>query len=501
MPEAKVKIALPEEGRALECSKGENLYAVLSAAGLIDAPCGGRGVCGKCGVLVNGEKRLSCEVTVKGDLSVTLPGSGAASRITSTGFRKEFQLDPQPAGSYGVAIDIGTTTVVASLIDLSTGEEADSFSCLNSQKSCGQDVITRIHYADENEGGLAALQRLILDDLRGLIGRLLEQKGLPGEAIKDVTVAGNTTMIHLFGGVDPHCLSAAPYKPAFEGPFETTAGALGFPLAPNCPVYCLPAVAAYVGGDITAGILACGVDEARDRLLFIDIGTNGEMVLADRGRLFACSCAAGPALEGMNITCGMRAADGAIEDVTIEGESVRWATIGGAPPCGICGSGLLALVSEMRSHGLIDESGRLTAHPLVTNVDGKKRVQLDAEHDVYLNQKDVRQVQLAKGAILSGVVTMLKAASLAPEDLDRVIVAGQFGAHLKAASITGSGLIPEVLQDRITYAGNTSISGAAICLLSKEQRAQCERAVDGIQYIELSTLEGFDKVFVESLKF
>ena len=495
------RIVLPEEGRTLDRSKGDNLYAVLSAAGLIDAPCGGRGVCGKCGVLAGGERRLACQVTVEGDLTVVLPKGATASRITSTGYRKSFDLDPQATGSYGIAIDIGTTTVVASLVDLSTGEETGSFSCLNSQKSCGQDVITRIHYADENEGGLATLQGLILDDLRGLIGRLLEQKGLPKGAVKDVTVAGNTTMIHLFGGVDPHSLSSAPYKPAFEGPFETTAGALGFPLSAECPVYCLPAVAAYVGGDITAGILACGIDEAEDRTLFIDIGTNGEMVLADQGKLFACSCAAGPALEGMNITCGMRAADGAIEDVSIEGEALRWTTIGGAEPSGICGSGLLALVSEMRSHGIIDESGRFTAHPLVTAVDGKKRVQLDADRDVYLNQKDVRQVQLAKGAILSGVVTMLRAASLAPEDLDRVLVAGQFGAHLKASSITGSGLIPEVLRDRITYAGNTSISGAAICLLSKEQRGQCERAVEGIQYIELSTLEGFDKVFVDSLKF
>ena len=464
-------------------------------------------MCGKCGVEVDGVKKLSCEVRVIKDIEVTLPESEKASKITSTGFKKNFELDK--AQGLGIAVDIGTTTVVAVLVDLASGKELESYSCLNSQKICGQDVITRIHYSDENLDGLKYLQNLILDDLRNLINKLLEN--YDAQDVKAVTVAGNTTMIHLFAGVNPHSLSAAPYKPMFDGALKLSAKDLNLNNL-DCEVYCLPAVAAYVGGDITAGVLACGIDEMTGKILFIDIGTNGEMILANNSpsgvedvkslNLFACSCAAGPALEGMNITCGLRASDGAIDDVSIINNKIKFSTINNATPRGICGSGLLALIAELRSHKIINSSGRFNNHELVSlDSENKKRVVLDAEHDIYLSQKDIRQVQLAKGAILSGVVTMLKAADLKPEELDKVIIAGQFGAHLKAESITGAGLIPDSLTQKIIYAGNTSISGAEICLLSQTQRGQCENFTSKINYIELSTLEGFDKIFIESLKF
>ncbi|MBQ7570602.1 MAG: DUF4445 domain-containing protein, partial [Synergistaceae bacterium] len=190
------------------------------------------------------------------------------------------------------------------------------------------------------------------------------------------------------------------------------------------------------------------------------------------------------------------------DDVSIINNKIKFSTINNATPRGICGSGLLALIAELRSHKIINSSGRFNNHELVSlDSENKKRVVLDAEHDIYLSQKDIRQVQLAKGAILSGVVTMLKAADLKPEELDKVIIAGQFGAHLKAESITGAGLIPDSLTQKIIYAGNTSISGAEICLLSQTQRGQCENFTSKINYIELSTLEGFDKIFIESLKF
>jgi len=479
----------------------------LAANNLIDAPCGGRGVCGKCGVEVDGVKKLSCEVRVIKDIEVTLPESEKASKITSTGFKKNFELDK--AQGLGIAVDIGTTTVVAVLVDLASGKELESYSCLNSQKICGQDVITRIHYSDENLDGLKYLQNLILDDLRNLINKLLEN--YDAQDVKAVTVAGNTTMIHLFAGVNPHSLSAAPYKPMFDGALKLSAKDLNLNNL-DCEVYCLPAVAAYVGGDITAGVLACGIDEMTGKILFIDIGTNGEMILANNSpsgvedvkslNLFACSCAAGPALEGMNITCGLRASDGAIDDVSIIDNKIKFSTINNATLRGICGSGLLALIAELRSHKIINSSGRFNNHELVSlDSENKKRVVLDEQNNIYLSQKDIRQVQLAKGAILSGVVTMLKAANLQPDELDKVIIAGQFGAHLKAESITGAGLIPDSLTQKIIYAGNTSISGAEICLLSQMQRGQCENFTSKINYIELSTLEGFDKIFIESLKF
>ncbi|MBR1604383.1 MAG: DUF4445 domain-containing protein [Synergistaceae bacterium] len=496
-----LKINIANNNKVIECEQGENLYLVLAAHNLIDAPCGGRGVCGKCGVEVDGVKKLSCEVRINKDINVTLPESEKASRITSTGFKKDFKLDA--AQGLGIAVDIGTTTVVAALIDLASGEELESYSCLNSQKACGQDVITRIHYSDENSenlSGLNYLQKLILDDLRNLISKLLENYN--ARDVKAVTVAGNTTMIHLFAGVNPHSLSAAPYKPMFDGALILSAKDLNLNNL-DCEVYCLPAVAAYVGGDITAGVLACGIDEMQGRILFIDIGTNGEMVLANNQKLFACSCAAGPALEGMNITCGMRAADGAVDDVTIDDNNkIKFSTINNKSPKGICGSGLLALIAELRAHKIINSSGRFNDCELVSvDTENKKRVVIDAANNIFISQKDIRQVQLAKGAILSGVVTMLRAAGLRPDELDKVIIAGQFGSHLKAESITGAGLIPDELTQKIIYAGNTSISGAEICLLSRGQREQCENFTNKINYIELSTLEGFDKVFIDSLKF
>ena len=205
----------------------------------------------------------------------------------------------------------------------------------------------------------------------------------------------------------------------------------------------------------------------------------------------------------MNITCGMRAADGAVDNVTIDDNNkIKFSTIINKSPKGICGSGLLALIAELRVHKIINSSGRFNDCELVSvDAENKKRVVIDAANNIFISQKDIRQVQLAKGAILSGVVTMLRAAGLRPDELDKVIIAGQFGSHLKAESITGAGLIPDELTQKIIYAGNTSISGAEICLLSRIQREQCENFTNKINYIELSTLEGFDKVFIDSLKF
>lgn len=495
------KLKLPQLNRILECEAGSNLYDVLAAAELLDAPCGGKGTCGKCYVKINDNIVLSCEIQVHNDLTVFLPEESKVSKIISTGYMKKFTPDLTEPGSYGIAVDIGTTTVVATLFDLFTGEELESLSCLNSQKACGQDVITRINYAMENGDGTLRLQKKILSDLQTLLKRLLNYHDLETEQIQRITIAGNTTMIHLLAGTSPESLGSAPYKPAFTGPLQFLAGDLGLPAHGDCPVYCLPAISSFVGGDITAGIVACGIDQSKEKVLLLDIGTNGEIVLSNKGQMVSCSCAAGPALEGMNISCGMRAAEGAIEDVTIEGERVIYQSIGDSPAKGLCGSGLLAAIAQIREKGLINSGGRFVAHPLVSKVEGKKCFMVDASRNIYLSQKDIRQVQLAKGAILSGILTLLKAASLELEDLDKVIVAGQFGAHLKADSLTGSGLLPREWLKKITYAGNTSKSGAAICLLSAEERNKCESLVESIKYIELSTLDGYEQLFVDCLTF
>ncbi len=540
-----------------EIAQEINLYQFLAGLNLIDAPCGGAGGCGKCKVKImqprtawqeeetavfTGQElaagwRLACQHSVSEDITVVLPTEEVVSEIISQGYLRDFAPKPYfakrlaqngdtmvMAGQeiigiekgdtrdrlYGLAVDIGTTTVVAGLIDLSSGQELASVSCLNGQKTFGQDVITRINYAMTNTNGTLIQQKTILQDLRKLIKGIFAQCGrdyaITFKDIYEITVGGNNTMIHLLAGIDPSSMGMSPYLPAFKGALVAKgASDWQLPVSDLCRVYCLPAVSAFVGGDISAGILACGIHQDARNILFIDIGTNGEMVLSGNGRLTACSCAAGPALEGMNISCGVRAARGAIEDVRLIGSGadmlVEVAVIGEVRPTGLCGSGLLAAVAELVRTGILHKSGRLLEHPLVEKVAGKKRFIIDRENEIYLTQQDIRQVQLAKGAILSGIQTMLQAAGVDFAEIDRVLVAGQFGAHLKAASLTGAGLIPRELENVITYVGNTSKSGAYLCLLSTEERESVEQLTSQINYIELSHLAGFDAVFVKAIEF
>ncbi|MBC3889706.1 DUF4445 domain-containing protein [Acetobacterium paludosum] len=543
--------------RVYECDPEDNLYHFMTGLNLIDAPCGGVGCCGKCKVKIlegnvipaDAEKeffseqetaagwRLACLHTVKGELTLELEPEEVIGEIISKGFLKEFTKKPYiskhldelgntlvMAGNevidrevgdtrnrlFGLAIDIGTTTVVAALIDMSNGRELSSMSCLNGQKIFGQDVITRINYAMIQKNGTLIQQKTILTDLKNLIAKIIaechREYDLTANDIYEVTVGGNTTMIHLLAGIDPSSMGTAPYTPGFRGPLILSGiNDLQLPVSKNCLVYCLPSVSAFVGGDITAGILACSIQQNPGNILFIDIGTNGEMVLSKGGKLSACSCAAGPALEGMNISCGMRAANGSIEEVKLRGDgadiSVAISVIGNEKPKGLCGSGLLSAVAELNRTGILRKSGRLLDHPLVEKVAGKKHFIIDQENDIYLTQQDIRQVQLAKGAILSGIQAMVQANEMTFGEINQVMVAGQFGANLKAESLTGAGLIPSELEDVITYVGNTSKSGAYLCLLSTEERATGEKIVDEVSYIELSRLAGYEKLFIKAMKF
>lgn len=496
-----LKIKLPQLNLEFECSKGDNLYDVLAGAGIMDAPCGGKGVCGKCTVTVDGEDILSCEKSVSENLIVYLPEKGKAGDIISNGYMKKFEYELRQEGEFGLAIDIGTTTVVVSLVNLANGIEVESLSCLNGQKAYGQDVISRIQYCLENGQGTLKLQAQIVENLSILISNLILQNELDAKQIVEVSVAGNTTMIHLLAGISPKAMGSAPYEPEFTGPLALAAGDLGLPLSKDCPVYCISAISSFVGGDITAGMLACGIGENEKNILFIDIGTNGEILLSVRGELYCCSCAAGPALEGMNISCGTRAQAGAIESVRIRDGKIHCKTIGDKIAKGICGSGLLSAITQGLKTGIITPSGRFAKHTLVKKIEGKDTLFLNEENNIYISQKDIRQVQLAKGAILSGILTLIKSAGTDPNELDEVIVAGQFGAHLEVESLIGSGLIPSKLKEKITYAGNTSKSGAMVCLLSKSERLLSEKLAENIKYIELSTLDGFEKVFVDCLNF
>ena len=403
----------------------------------------------------------------------------------------------------GAAVDIGTTTVAVSLFDLCSGRKLGESGFVNPQKAFGLDVLSRIHYDSEHPGGVKELQTVIVRQLEECIQALIAHAGCPADGLYEISVAGNATMLHCLLGVPLASLGRAPYSSVFVQPMAVSARELGFSCSPCVQVLCLPSVSTYIGADIVAGALAARLDAVEDTVLFIDIGTNGEMILSRKGRMYACSCAAGPALEGMNISCGMRAETGAIDHVSLQGGQAAFTVIGGETPRGICGSGLLEAVSQGVKEGIIGKNGRISLDsPLVdTDSKGKRRIILDRSGNVYLTQSDIRQVQLCKGAILSGILTLLQQLSISPEEIDRVLVAGQFGKHLAPESLTGCGMIPSALLQRISYIGNSSMTGAQLCLLSREEWLRTRKIAGKISYIELTVAPGYEKQFAKCLQF
>ncbi len=414
---------------------------------------------------------------------------------------------------YGVAIDIGTTTVVCTLIDMLNGKELANASMINAQKHFGLDVLTRISYELEHpEDGAEKLQKAIVDSVNDMIAEACHQASVDPKEIYEVTVGANCTMMHMLLGVDATSIGKAPYAPMFVRAKDIKASEIGIHVAEGARLYCLPSVSAYIGADIVAGAYVCELKKEKGNVLFIDIGTNGEIVLSNKGRLLCCSCAAGPALEGMNISSGMRAAEGAIEDVKITEEGVRLKVIGNEEPIGICGSGILAVIKELLRVGLIRKEGAFIKlkqleetdyrYPML-QLDGIKRefIMTKKPQKLLITQGDVRQVQLAKGAILSGFIALLNKAGIRMEDLDKVMIAGQFGAHLPAESLVGTGILPKEVEDRLVYVGNSSKTGAYMALMSSKVKAEMEELASYMDYMELGATEGYERLFSDCLIF
>ncbi|MEG1256192.1 ASKHA domain-containing protein [Clostridium sp.] len=404
---------------------------------------------------------------------------------------------------YGIAIDIGTTTVACSLIDMTTFKEVDSSSFINPQKEFGLDVLSRIHYANETPDGIDNLQHSIVKEINSNIEILCVKNNLTKTSIYEVVIGANSTMLHCLLGIPINTLGKSPYASVFTDSICTNAIDIGININSRGKIYCIPSVSTYIGGDIVSGILASKLYEKKENTLFIDIGTNGEIVLCKDGNLISCSCAAGPALEGMNISCGMRAANGAIEGVKIVNNHISLKIIEDNIPTGICGSGILEVVSELLSNEIIGTNGRLKSDsPLVYETDGKLSMTLyEGKNKIYITQKDIRQVQLSKGAILSGFLALLKYKNITMDDLDTVMIAGQFGKHLSPESLTGVGIIPKDLINKIEYIGNSSRVGALMCLLSKDEKTRAELIAQDVDYIELSNIEDYEKIFTKALMF
>ena len=415
---------------------------------------------------------------------------------------------------YGVAIDIGTTTVVCELVDMMTGERMANSSQVNAQKIFGLDVLTRITYELEHpDDGVANLQKAIVKSINGMIADTCKQTGVARSSIYEITVGANCTMMHMLLGVDARCIGKAPFAPAFARAKDLPAASIGLEAAPGARLYALPHVSAYTGADIVAGAYVTGLEGEPGNVLFIDIGTNGEIVLANHGKLLSCSCAAGPALEGMNISAGMRAAEGAIEEITVTEEGNEFKIIGDLEPAGLCGSGILAVMRELLRCGFVRKNGAFVKLEklsdddwrrarMVEMEDGKRAFVLtEAPERLLVTQGDVRQVQLAKGAILSGFMALLKKAGISMDDLDKVVIAGQFGAHLTPNSITGTGILPLEVEDRIAYAGNTSKTGAYMALMSGAVKRDMERLAHEMDYMELGATENYERLFSDCLIF
>jgi uncharacterized 2Fe-2S/4Fe-4S cluster protein (DUF4445 family) len=438
----------------------------------------------------------------------------------------EALIDVEPgdttAARYAIAFDLGTTTVVATLLDLGTGTPVAVASMLNKQQPFGADVITRISATMMDPEMMGRLQTAAGATLAELAEQVCKEGEVDPATVYEVAVAGNATMTALLLGIDPEPLGVAPFVMSTNHPPVVLASELGLELHPQARAALFPALGAYVGGDIVAGMLATGMDRDKRTRLFIDVGTNCEIVLSDGDTILSTAAPAGPAFEGGAIRCGMRAADGAIETVKLDDDPtspVTLGVIGDVEPRGLCGSGLVDIVSEMVRVGLLDATGRFVPDeqaaelvpalaPRLTRI-GEERVfvlhrdgeDTPPEESVYLSQRDVRELQFAKAAISTGWSLLLEELGLEHRDVQQVLLAGSFGSYLSPASAVRIGLVPQLPVLRIVAAGNVAGEGAKMALLSVRERAGALALLEEVTYVELSDRPDFNDAFVEQLSF
>jgi uncharacterized 2Fe-2S/4Fe-4S cluster protein (DUF4445 family) len=517
-------------GRTTQVPVGSTLLAAARLAGVeVDAPCGGLGRCGSCRVRATGELvppsaeeqellggagvaagiRLACRARAAGDVTVTVPERTGATRVVTQAEYRPFAVEsPARRGIeaigqvLGAAVDLGTTTVAVLLVDLTTGEVLAVAGGANDQRSFGADVLSRVAHA--NDRGGRDLQKVAVDQLDMLLGQALQQADASADRLAELVVVGNVAMTGLLLGKDVGMLGEAPYKGAPVAEYRVPAHTLGLAPFATLDVLVPPGISAFIGSDITSGILATGLADRDEPTLSMDLGTNGEIVLSVGGEMIAASTAAGPALEGATITCGMRAEPGAIERVTLARTAFELGVIGEAEPTGICGSGLLDLVAALLEAGVIDSTGAFTDvaedwGDRLTELDGVRAFTVTG--DVVLTQKDIRQVQLAVGAIKAGIELLLDEAGMMEGAIARILVAGGFGYHVRADSLVRLGLLAPVWAERVTFVGNTALAGARMYLLSSALRQEARDIVPVVHTLDLAAHSGFQELFVRSLDF
>lgn len=596
---SKYKVKFLPQNVEIMVEEGTNLLEAQIQAGLRpDAPCGGKGTCGKC--LVNITEcaedvpvgvQKACTTKVTGPMTVNLQSGGGHS-ILLEGVQRNIKiasairsvnvtvpkcelggnlsdwkrlkmaaaeaagleetaipanmklvsnlyqilndngyslnvvlcgneiLDLRPADDpvYVMAFDIGTTTIVGYLLNIATGEEAAVASMLNPQSQYGADVIERSNYAISE--GVDKLSGLVHEALNELIEKAVKKAGISREEIYMISVVGNTCMHHLFAGVSPKALVHAPYNPTISEGLMLNASDVEINIFPQGKVMLLPNIAGFVGADTIGVLLATEFDTLEELSLVIDIGTNGEMVMGNKDRYIACSTAAGPAFEGAKISCGMRGAKGAIDHVKWEDGKLVCSVIGGGKPVGICGSGLMDIVTFLLETGIMDEMGRmvdedelekdeaLACAPQIIRLESGMKAFLLADasesgngQPVYLSQKDIREVQLAKSAMAAGVALMADTLGVEIGDIKKVMIAGAFGNYMAPHSACGIGMIPGELEERIVPIGNAAGEGAKIAALNFEEYKRCQRISENCEFLELATHPDFQDTFVDMMEF
>ena len=518
--------------KTLRAAEGLSLLEALRINGYdIYAPCGGRGTCNKCTVEVGGEGTvISCNYYPDKDIEVILPGRDEEQILTNqTEFLHDLPMDADifpvsavpansdtpsapardskgvqaepaapentqplfaPGGShvmnpFGVAVDLGTTTVALYFLDLVSGRTEKISSFMNPQRAYGADVISRINYCQTTPGGLNELQQSTVSHFNREMEMFAAGHNISTESIVRVVFAGNTTMLHLLLGEDPVSIAQAPFTPRFITTQLRRGRETGLKVNSNAEVITLPCVSAFVGADIVAGLSALNVRSRR--YLFVDIGTNGEIALVTEEGIDACAAAAGPAFEGANITCGMSARNGAVSSFTGPG---RYRVIGNGRPAGICGSGIIDATAYLVENGVVDETGYMSGDFSISG-DGR----------VYVNQKDVREIQLAKSAIYSGMKSLLDRRGLTFSDMDALYLAGGFGNYISIRSALRIGLLPSELEGRIFPVGNSAGIGALLYLKSKQFAGWTGETALRTNYIELSNDDNFTVEFAMNMNF
>lgn len=465
--------------KTVSAEPGTGIYQILSENGVpFAAPCGGNGRCGKCRVKVSGNVKadadgtcLACRTVIDGDCEITLIESEA--RVLTGGRTKVYPTDGE--NKLFLAVDIGTTTIAAYLMDGKTGRELNHYSSLNPQRVHGADVISRLEFASNPESAL-----LMKDEIEQTMRTALNAMGARSEDTPRCYV-GNTVMMHIAAGYETDGLARAPFRPYYTAAHTAHLG--------GADVYLGGCISGYVGADTVAASLACDIDKAEDTVLLIDIGTNGEIVLKHNGHLACCSCAAGPAFEGAHIKCGSGAVEGAIDHVERnEAGEYTFTAIGTKEPVSLCGSALVDAVALLIEDELISPSGRM-----------KEKVSIS--RNVYIDPSDIREVQLAKAAIAAGIEILLNDAGISAEDVDRVLIAGGFGNYIRISSACTIGMLPRAFEDKVTVVGNAAGDGAKLMCLSSEARNRAAWLRDNTCYIELSAEEDFQDIFTDMLLF